>query len=115
MPRMKILNKLEREAFESPPHFNSAERKRFFSLPKALNGIVEGLRTPANKVFFIVMAGYFRASRKFFAKQFRPPDVEFVPAPDISGCSWSISASVPSTQKPEASSPRKSRPWCASK
>jgi hypothetical protein len=78
MPRMKILNKLEREAFESPPHFNSAERKRFFSLPKALNDIVEGLRTPANKVFFIVMAGYFRASRKFFAKQFRPPDVEFV-------------------------------------
>ena len=78
MPRMKILNKLEREAFESPPHFNSAERKRFFSLPKALNDIVESLRTPANKVFFIVMAGYFRASRKFFAKQFRPPDVEFV-------------------------------------
>lgn len=78
MPRMKILNSLEREAFESPPHFNSAERKRFFSLPPALNGIVEGLRTPSNKVCFIVTAGYFQARRKFFAKQFRPPDVEFV-------------------------------------
>ena len=78
MPRMKILNKLEREAFESPPHFNSAERKRFFSLPKALNDIVEGLRTPANKVFFIVTAGYFQASRKFFAKPFLSADIEFV-------------------------------------
>lgn len=75
---MKILNKLEREAFESPPHFKSAERKRFFSLPKALNDIVEGLRTPANKIFFIVMAGYFQARRKFFAKQFRLHDVGFV-------------------------------------
>ena len=78
MPRMKILNKLEREDFESPPHFNSAERKRFLSLPPALNGIVEGLRTPANKVCCIVTAGYFQARRKFFANQFRPPDVEFV-------------------------------------
>ena len=78
MPRMKILNSLEREAFESPPHFNSTERKRFFSLPPALNGIVEGLRTPSNKVCFIVTAGYFQARRQFFAKQFRLPDIEFV-------------------------------------
>lgn len=78
MPRMKILNSLEREAFESPPHFNSAERKRFFSLPQALDSIAKGLKTPANQVCFIVAAGYFQARRKFFAKQFRPPDVEFV-------------------------------------
>jgi len=37
MPRMKILNSQEREAFESPPNFNNAERKRFFSLPLVLN------------------------------------------------------------------------------
>lgn len=78
MPRMKILNSLEREAFESPPHFNSTERKRFFALPPALNGIVAGLRTPSNKVCFIVTAGYFQARRQFFANQFRLPDIEFV-------------------------------------
>ncbi len=30
MPRMKILNSVEREAFELPPIFNSVERKRNF-------------------------------------------------------------------------------------
>jgi hypothetical protein len=75
MPRMKILNGQEREAFESPPNFNSAERKRFFSLPLVLNKTVEGLRTPTNQACFIVAAGYFQARRKFFAKQFRPRDV----------------------------------------
>jgi hypothetical protein len=78
MPRMKILNSLEREAFESPPLFNSTERKRFFSLPLIFNDTMEGLRTPTNKVCFIVTAGYFKARRKFFAKQFRLPDIEFV-------------------------------------
>ena len=32
MQRMKIFNNLEEMAFDSPPVFNSAERKRFFSL-----------------------------------------------------------------------------------
>lgn len=59
MPRMKILNSLEREAFESPPHFNSTERKRFFSLPPALNGIMEGLRHPiTHKSQLIVISGF---------------------------------------------------------
>jgi hypothetical protein len=75
---MKIPNSLEQEAFESPPFFNSTERKRFLYLPLALSDTMEALRTPTNKVCFIVMAGYFKARRKFFGKQFRPPDLEFV-------------------------------------
>jgi len=31
MARMKIFNTLEQEVFESPPVFNSAERKHFFT------------------------------------------------------------------------------------
>jgi hypothetical protein len=30
MPRMNILNTVEREAFESPPVFNSVQRTRAF-------------------------------------------------------------------------------------
>jgi hypothetical protein len=30
MPRMKILNSVEREVFDFPPIFNSVERKRCF-------------------------------------------------------------------------------------
>ena len=78
MPRMKILNRLEQEAFEAPPLFNSAERKRFFTLPMALNVSVENLRTPTNKACFIVTAGYFKARRQFFTKQFHRADMEFV-------------------------------------
>ena len=33
MPRMNILNTVEREAFESPPVFNSVQRKQYFDFP----------------------------------------------------------------------------------
>jgi hypothetical protein len=78
MARMKIFNTLEEEAFESPPVFNSAERKRFFSLPLILEDSMVNLRTPVNKVCFLVVAGYFKARRKFFARQFRQADIEYV-------------------------------------
>src|SRR6266404_9677340 len=33
MPRMNILNAVEREAFSSPPVFNSFQRKQYFDFP----------------------------------------------------------------------------------
>lgn len=78
MPRMKVFNALEEETFETPPAFNTAERKRYFTLPVGLNELVETLRTPTNKVCFILVAGSFRARRKFFPQRFRQADVEFV-------------------------------------
>ena len=78
MARMRIFNRLEEEAFESPPVFNSAERKRFFSLPLALEEPLLGLRTPTNRVCFLVVAGYFKARHKFFSRQFRQTDIEYV-------------------------------------
>jgi hypothetical protein len=58
--------------------FNSAERKRFFSLPLLLEDSMVNLRTPINKVCFLVVAGYFKARRKFFARQFHQTDIEYV-------------------------------------
>ncbi len=78
MARMKIFNTPEEEAFESPPVFNSSERKRFFSLPLLLEDSMVNLRTPINKVCFLVVAGYFKARRKFFARQFHHTDIEYV-------------------------------------
>ncbi len=78
MARMKIFNSLEQEAFDSPPIFNNAERLEFFFPPSMLNDSMESLRTPTNKACFIVTAGYFKARRKFFARQFHPADIEFV-------------------------------------
>jgi TnpA family transposase len=78
MPRIKIFNALEMEAFESPPIFNSVERKKFFTLPVPLQKLSQSFYTPTNQVCFIVMAGYFRARHQFFGKQFRLADVDFV-------------------------------------
>lgn len=78
MARMKILNNLEREAFESPPQFNSAERKKFFALSSGLLTLLQSLRSPTSLVCFVVAVGYFKAQRKFFGKQFREADINFV-------------------------------------
>jgi len=78
MARMKIFNSLEKEAFESPPTFNSAERKQFFSLSLMLKNSMVDLRTPTNKVCFLAAAGYFKARRKFFARQFHQADLEYI-------------------------------------
>ena len=47
MPRMNILNAVEREAFDSPPVFNSFQRKQYFDFPSKLRRFVAGLRSPA--------------------------------------------------------------------
>ena len=50
MPRMKILNSVERVAFDFPPIFNSVERKRCFDFPTALQDIATSLRTASNQL-----------------------------------------------------------------
>ena len=79
MPRIKIFNALEIEAFDSPPVFNSAERKKFFTLPMHLRKLLShSLYSPINQVCFTLTAGYFRARHKFFGKHFLPADLSFV-------------------------------------
>jgi TnpA family transposase len=79
MPRMKILNSMEREAFELPPLFNSAERKRYFDLPVALEQLAFGLRTPTNQLCFLLSCGYFKATHRFYPVQaFRARDINYV-------------------------------------
>jgi hypothetical protein len=78
MPRSKIFNTLEWEEFESPPVFSAGDRKRFFSMPSSLENALVDLRTPTNKVCFLVAAGYFKARYRFFPRQFRPNDIAYV-------------------------------------
>ncbi len=80
MARMKIFSASEEEAFEAPPVFNSAERKRFFSLPATLSDSAAALRTPTNRVCFLLAAGYFKARHKFFNRQVHAADSGFVAA-----------------------------------
>lgn len=79
MPKMRIFNRLNELEFESPPKFNSTERKKFFALSMVLEELLESPRTtPTNKVCFVLSLGYFKARKKFFARQFLKTDIEFV-------------------------------------
>jgi hypothetical protein len=79
MPRMNILNKSEQEMFDSPPVFNSSERKQFFDFPSSLLEMALRLQKPASRIGFLLACGYFRAAKRFFKPQdFHQHDIEYV-------------------------------------
>ena len=79
MPRMTILNTVEREAFNSPPVFSSFQRKQYFDFPSKLRRFAAGLRNRAYQLGFLLSAGYFKAARRFFSPgSFHPRDIEYV-------------------------------------
>jgi TnpA family transposase len=79
MPRMKILNSVEREVFDWPPIFNSVERKRCFDFPTPLQDIATSLRTAGNQLVFLLSCGYFKATKRFYpVPTFRRRDLTYV-------------------------------------
>jgi Domain of unknown function (DUF4158) len=79
MPRMNILNTVEREAFDSPPVFNSVQRKQYFDFPSKLRRFAARLRSPAHQLAFLLSTGYFKAVKRFFSPSaFQPRDIEYV-------------------------------------
>ena len=79
MPRMNILNAVEREAFESPPVFNSVQRKQYFDFPTQLRRLAGELRAPTHQLGFLLSAGYFKAAKRFFPPSaFHRRDLEYV-------------------------------------
>ena len=79
MPRMQILNSVERGVFEAPPIFNSAERKRCFDFPAPLQDIAASLRTSTNKLVFLLSCGYFKATKRFYSvPSFHRRDLTYV-------------------------------------
>ena len=80
MPRMNFLNTVERESFDSPPVFNSLQRKQYFDFPSKLRRIAETFRNPTHRLGFLLSAGYFKAAKRFFfsPRAFHPRDVEYV-------------------------------------
>ena len=80
MPRMRILNAAEQARFEHPPAFNSAERKRYFDFSQSVMHAVQDLRSPVNRIGFLLAYGYFRATRRFFSpEQYHERDIGSVP------------------------------------
>ena len=78
MARLQILTPAEYAAFESPPLFSSVERKRFFDLSQSLETLLSTFRTPTNQICFVLTLGYFKATKRFFARQFHDTDADYV-------------------------------------
>jgi Domain of unknown function (DUF4158) len=78
MPRMRILTPDEQAAFETPPVFTPIERHHFLQIPESLETLLTTRRSLVNQVGFVVMLGYFRASKRFFARQFHQADIDYV-------------------------------------
>ncbi|MGB3222828.1 MAG: Tn3 family transposase [Desulforhopalus sp.] len=79
MSRLKILNKNDIKAFDSPPGFSGEDRKRFFYLPQWASEFVETFRTPTNKIGFVLQLGYFKATNRFFiSRKYLQNDIEFI-------------------------------------
>lgn len=54
-------------------------RKQFFDFPKKLLNIAIGLRTPGGQIGFLLMCGYFKATKRFYRPQdFHGRDIEAV-------------------------------------
>lgn len=62
---LKIFNNSEILSFDAPPRFTGVERKKFFRLSKNMQKILDELRTPTNKIGFILQFGYFKATNRF--------------------------------------------------
>jgi hypothetical protein len=76
---MKILTAVEQDQFESPPVFNSVQRKQYFDFSSELLILAQGLQTPTNQVCFLVSCGYFKAAKRFFPnRQCSRRDLDYV-------------------------------------
>ncbi len=78
MPILKVLGSTEQESFENPPLFNSVERKKYFDFPLRIITSMKTFRTPTNQVCFLVVFGYFKATKRFFSRKFHQKDIAFV-------------------------------------
>jgi hypothetical protein len=69
---------MEQEAFENPPLFNSADQNKFFEFSLKIIRFMKRLKTTTNQVCFLVIFGYFKATKRFFSRKFYQKDISFI-------------------------------------
>ena len=66
MSRLAILTKHEQHEFDNVPHLSAELKTICFTITEDLQNKINALRTPTNKVGFLLQYGYFKACRRFF-------------------------------------------------
>jgi hypothetical protein len=78
MSRLTILTDEEQNEFDYPPALSFDAKALCFSINKDLEAKINHLRTPTNKVGFLIQYGYFKACKRFFVvNRFRQEDIEY--------------------------------------
>ena len=78
MSRLAILTEAEQVEFDYPPPLHVETRALCFAIPKEVESKINFLRTPTNKVGFLLQYGYFKACKRFFiTNRFRQEDIEY--------------------------------------
>jgi TnpA family transposase len=67
----------EAKEFDEPPIFDSIDRKRYYDLTETLQNALGKLRTPTNKICFLVSYAYFKARKRFYDGEFHEKDIEY--------------------------------------
>ena len=79
MTKLAILSPTEKKQFDAPPRFTKEERHRYFTIPASMRTVVSRIARADNKVGFVLLLGYFRATARFFsAEKFRQRDINYV-------------------------------------
>ncbi len=79
MTRLVFLSSSDKRKFDAPPVLTHDQRLAYFVVTDDIRRTLSALRTPANKVGFMLQHGYFKHSGKFFAPNtFRSRDIKFL-------------------------------------
>lgn len=79
MSNLYILTPNEQQAFDYPPILSMETRAICFAIDNELEKEINRLRTPTNKVGFLLQYGYFKACKRFFVmNRFKQEDIEYV-------------------------------------
>lgn len=78
MPTFNILNSQEKIQYSSVPKFTSYDRKKYFKINSEIETCFAVLRKPTTKVAFLLVLGYFKATKQFFSSSFCEADISYL-------------------------------------
>ena len=65
MTKLQILSKEEVKNFSLPLKFSKEEREKYFSIDSEIEVLINKIDDFSNKVCYILLYGYFKATGKF--------------------------------------------------
>lgn len=78
MSVIQILTNEEIKNFEAPPKFDLFAKSHFFEFSSKLNDTIIEMKSDSNKILFILMFGYFKATNKFFEIQKNDESLSYI-------------------------------------